>query len=165
MTRLFFFSLVFIASVLAAPASSFAQHRATNYKMLGIEILKLINDHRAGIGKPPMKMDELISSTAARHSQAMGAKKRPFGHDGFDARVSFLKRQIPSSSWAENVAYGSDDPKEIVEMWLSSEGHRKNIEGDYNITGIGVAPGSNGTYYYTQIFLKQDGEIKKRGLR
>lgn len=63
---------------------------------------------------------------------------------------------IPYRAAAENVAYnrGYTDPvAKAVEGWLNSSGHRRNIEGNYNLTGIGVAKNSQGAYYFTQIFI------------
>jgi uncharacterized protein YkwD len=57
---------------------------------------------------------------------------------------------------AENVAaeLGYDDPaEEIVRGWLASTGHRKNIEGGYDTTGIGIARSPAGKVYVTQIFV------------
>ena len=45
--------------------------------------------------------------------------------------------------------------KQVVNMWLNSDGHRKNIEGNYNLTGIGVVKGKDGALYFTQIFVNK----------
>ncbi len=42
----------------------------------------------------------------------------------------------------------------MVEQWLTSPGHKRNIVGNYNITGIGIARDKQGKLYYTQIFLR-----------
>ena len=57
---------------------------------------------------------------------------------------------------AENVGYNmgySDPAGRVVERWLNSPGHKKNIEGNYNLTGIGVIQADQVTYYFTQIFV------------
>jgi uncharacterized protein YkwD len=81
----------------------------------------------------------------------------PFSHDGFDDRVAAISAQIPISGAAENVAMNSgySDPARIAyDGWLKSEGHRNNIEGNYDLTGIGVYQASGGSYYLTQLFAK-----------
>ena len=35
---------------------------------------------------------------------------------------------------------------------LYSPGHRKNMEGQFNLTGIGCARGKDGVFYFTQLF-------------
>jgi uncharacterized protein YkwD len=36
---------------------------------------------------------------------------------------------------------------------VAPPGHRKNIEGPYEVTGIGVARNAQGEVYFTQIFV------------
>jgi len=51
--------------------------------------------------------------------------------------------------------WGSTDPVGVaVSGWLNSTGHRNNIEGNYDLTGVGVAKSSDGKYYLTQMFAK-----------
>jgi uncharacterized protein YkwD len=57
---------------------------------------------------------------------------------------------------AENVAVnqGYRNPaSEAVRGWLASRGHRENIEGPYQSTGVGVASDAAGNVYFTQIFV------------
>ncbi|NES67376.1 MAG: CAP domain-containing protein, partial [Okeania sp. SIO2D1] len=80
-----------------------------------------------------------------------------FSHDGFQQRVKVISQQIPYKSAAENIAnnMGYSNPGEkAVEGWIGSPGHHKNMVGDYNLSGIGIAQNSEGTYYFNQIFIK-----------
>jgi uncharacterized protein YkwD len=45
-------------------------------------------------------------------------------------------------------------PATAVKGLLGSRKHRRNIEGEYHYTGVGVARASNGAYYYTQMFVR-----------
>jgi uncharacterized protein YkwD len=54
----------------------------------------------------------------------------------------------------ENVASGQMTAKEAVEGWLQSPGHKRNIEGNFTLTGIGWAKDKRGMIYFTQIFTK-----------
>ena len=83
----------------------------------------------------------------------MGQGTVPFSHQGFQERVSAVG--IPYKSAAENVAYNnySDPATAAVEGWIASEGHRRNIEGHFDLTGIGVFRNEKGTYYLTQLFM------------
>jgi uncharacterized protein YkwD len=142
-----------LAIVLIQPFQGHAQ--ASNAR-LATEVLKLINDYRAHKGLGPLAMNETICQAAEKHSCNMAACKIPFGHDGFDERMAVVRRQVkPANAWAENVAACSDDAQEAVDLWLHSSGHRKNIEGNYNLTGIGIARGRDGHYYFTQIFFNK----------
>jgi uncharacterized protein YkwD len=51
----------------------------------------------------------------------------------------------------ENIAYGYPTPESVVNGWMNSEGHRKNILNS-SFTEIGVGYVSNGNYW-TQMFI------------
>ena len=119
------------------------------------EILVLVNKHRKKQGLPAMEMHSAISKEAEQHSRNMAVGHVGFGHSGFDERLRRLMKKIAgSNAGAENVAYGSRTAEEVVRMWLNSPGHRKNIQGNYNLTGIGVVRGK-GEIFYTQIFIRK----------
>jgi uncharacterized protein YkwD len=86
----------------------------------------------------------------------MAAESTPLGHAGFPDRIAALRRVMSCGASAENVAssLGYDEPApEIVRGWLASRGHRANIEGPYERTGVGVARSATGKLYVTQIFV------------
>ena len=119
-----------------------------------------INAYRVVHGLSPLKLNSLISEEAENHSRDMANKIVPFGHAGFYARTRTLAKLFPHShSAAENAAYADIDTEEVVKQWIKSPGHRKNIEGNYNLTGIGIARDKNGRVYVTQLFLRDD-EVK-----
>lgn len=100
-------------------------------------------------------MNAVESSVAAGHSRDMAAGKAPFGHTGAKSREKAISRQIGTVlSMGENVAYGERSAKEVVADWLQSAGHRRNIEGNFKLTGIGLAKDRQGTIYFTQIFTR-----------
>jgi uncharacterized protein YkwD len=120
------------------------------------DILFYVNQHRKSLGLGELKMIDVATQQAYKHSKEMATKAVAFSHDGFDNRIEEIKKKIgfiPAS--AENVAYGYLSAKAVVEGWLNSPGHKKNIEGNYTLTGIGVANDKSGMIYFTQIFIKQ----------
>ena len=117
------------------------------------DILQHVNEYRKTKGLVPLQMNPVISAAAEKHSKAMADKKTAFGHDGFENRVKAIREQLGLiRSSAENVAYGNLNAREVVSGWIKSPGHRKNIEGGFSLTGIGVSRDKNGTNYFTQIF-------------
>lgn len=119
------------------------------------DVLELVNRHRRARRLPPLAADARIAAEARRHSAAMAAG-RGLGHAGFDDRVAALRRLMPVRQSAENVAFnrGHRDPAaEAVRGWLASRGHRRNIEGPYELTGVGVATNAKGEVYFTQLFV------------
>ncbi len=129
-------------------------YNRTNLSTLNEDILRLVNEHRKAIGKAPLQMIDVASAQAAQHSINMMKGRTPFGHEGFDDRVAAVKKSIGFiSAAAENVAYGQMSAEEVVNGWLHSPGHKRNIEGDYNLTGIGFSQNSDGVIYFTQVFV------------
>ena len=118
------------------------------------DILKYVNEDRLAHGLSPLQMKELESSLAAKHSHDMSVGKVKFGHDGFNARAKAIQKALGSTEIGENVAEGSMTAREVVDGWLHSPGHKKNIEGNFTLTGIGYAPDKKGDIYFTQIFSR-----------
>ncbi len=127
------------------------------------EILVYVNQYRAQHGLSKLTMNNAISQEAARHSRDMAVHALPFGHDGFNQRIRYLHEHIvDSSSGAENVAYNYKTARIVVDGWIKSPGHRQNIMGHYNLTGIGIAHDKAGKIYYTQLFLRADHTVAAR---
>ncbi|MEO7531812.1 MAG: CAP domain-containing protein [Sediminibacterium sp.] len=121
-------------------------------------ILGYINAHRRSKGLSSLQMNDAASTQAYQHSKNMATGKTGFGHTGFDQRIQAIKKAMGTTymaASAENVAYGQLSAQAVVKGWLNSSGHRRNIEGNYNLTGIGVAKDREGVIYFTQIFLKK----------
>ena len=122
---------------------------------MSAEILKYVNEYRHSKGLKALQANSFISSVALDHSRNMLSGKTPFGHDGFRDRIDRIKKKLgPIHVAAENVASGPMGAREVVDGWLHSPGHRRNIEGDFRLTGIGLAYGKRGMIYFTQIFTK-----------
>ena len=119
------------------------------------DILHFVNLHRKSKGLKPLVMNAFESSVALQHSRNMASGKTPFGHKGMDARIKTIGKELgPLSAAGENVAYGSMSAEEVVDGWLHSPGHKRNIEGDFSLTGIACAKDKKGMIYYTEIFTK-----------
>lgn len=124
-------------------------------------ILFYINEYRQQHRLTPLKMDNRIVKEAKQHSIDMASHKMGFGHQYFHNRIDRLHSQIKNSNaGAENVAYNYKDAQDVVKNWLRSPGHKQNIDGNYNLTGIGIARDKNGKIYFTQIFLKTGAGTK-----
>ncbi|NEP05294.1 MAG: CAP domain-containing protein [Okeania sp. SIO1H6] len=116
-----------------------------------------INQYRKSKNLPPLQWDNTIAQQSRIHAQQMANGKTTFSHDGFKERVQVISQQVQLQSAAENLAnnFGYNNPGEqAVEGWIDSPGHHKNMVGDYNLSGIGIAQNSEGTYFFNQIFIK-----------
>ncbi len=116
-----------------------------------------VNAYRVSKGRPALIWSNAIADQARRHSASMAAGATAFGHDGFDDRAAIIAKKVPWTSVGENVGMmtsKTDPATGIVNLWLDSPSHRGNIEGDFDMTGIGIARTSGGSLYLTQIFVR-----------
>lgn len=126
-------------------------------KALENQVITLVNAQRAKVGLQPLKANWELSRVARYKSQDM-AKKGYFSHTSptygspFNMMESF---GIRFTAAGENIAMGQRTPQEVMNSWMNSSGHKANIlNPSYNQIGVGLAKSSNGTYYWTQMFIK-----------
>jgi uncharacterized protein YkwD len=120
------------------------------------EIYELVNRHRRKQRLAPLALDARIGEQARHHSLAMATGRARFGHQGFEDRIRVLSRAMRVQWSAENVSMNQGyaaPARQAMEGWLVSAMHRANMEGPYDLTGIGVARNRAGEVYFTQIFI------------
>ncbi|MGB3608201.1 MAG: CAP domain-containing protein [Psychroserpens sp.] len=127
---------------------------APESKVIEIEILEIINNHRINIGLTPLLSNETIKAVAYTHTERM-VEVNTMSHDFFYQRRDVLVENIPALDVNENVAYAYSTAGSVVEAWLNSEGHRANIEGDYTDFDISAEKNAEGKWYFTNIFIKR----------
>jgi uncharacterized protein YkwD len=134
-----------------------AQSSNSGNSQFAREILKYTNQYRHRQGLPALVLDPAATRLAQRHSRDMASRKTGFGHGGFQQRTNQLRavygRYIATG---ENVAYGNLSAKEVVNIWIHSAPHRKNLRGNFNKVGIGIAYDRQGIAYFTQLFVRTD---------
>jgi uncharacterized protein YkwD len=126
------------------------------------EAFEAINRKRAENGAPALTWSNDLAAVARLHSQNM-AELQFFSHRGLDSKfVSDRADDLKIGRWraiGENIAYnrGFQDPiVKAVELWLASPTHRNNmLDPGWRETAIGVAVAEDGSYYFTQVFLKK----------
>ena len=91
-----------------------------------------------------MQVDPRLTAAAQLHSEDMAANSY-FSHTSRDGR-SFADRirdQGYPSPAAENIARGQRSASAVMQAWLNSAGHRRNILNcSLRAIGVGVAPGN-----------------------
>ena len=120
----------------------------------------LINDIRRINGLKELVWSDDVAKIARQHSNNMASNKF-FSHRGLDgSMIDDRADSIGLRKWraiGENIAYnrGYAKPTEFaVECWMKSAGHRENLlNTSWKETGIGIAVASDGSYYFTQVFL------------
>lgn len=120
------------------------------------EVVELTNREREVNGLPALEIDKELQDVAQEKSADM-AELNYFSHESptygspFDMLDEF---EIEYKVAAENIAAGFFDPEDVVNGWMKSEGHRKNIL-DENVThiGVGYEEGGEMETYWTQLFI------------
>ena len=121
---------------------------------------RLVNEHRVAQGLKPLAFNPEISAVARGHSRDMATGRVGFGHGGIENRRQKIAGFIARAGVGENVhtIMSSKSPLSVGERavagWLESPGHRRNIEGSYDLTGVGIAQGPGGEYFLTQLFVR-----------
>ncbi|GGB54038.1 CAP domain-containing protein [Deinococcus soli (ex Cha et al. 2016)] len=134
------------------------------------EVLRLTNQARAqgwncdtkrpgGPARPPLKGDATLDVAAQAQSAGM-ALYGYFDHasalDGSTPMRRVQAAGMNPTSVAENIAAGQQTPQEVVDAWLRSPGHCRNIMGDFTLVGLSYVqrPGTKFTRYWTQVFAR-----------
>lgn len=143
----------------ASPAPTAAAVAVTGDERRAFE---LINSERQRRGLHPLVMDGSLARIARQHSEDMarGGYLSHTDRQGLDLRGR--AQVLGLRNWkaiAENIAYnqGYSDPTAFaVERWMISQQHRENVLNDeYTHAGVGVVRASDGTYYFTQVFMRR----------
>ncbi len=117
------------------------------------QVVDLVNEERAKVGAGPLVMDVQLNKAAQIRAVEIYTL---FSHDrpnGSRYRTVLDENGISYSGCGENVAYGFKTPKEVMNAWMNSEGHKKNIlNPSYTTIGIGYDKGSNSYHYWSQLF-------------
>lgn len=114
-------------------------------------VLQLVNEARGQRGCAPLKSDGRLTNAAQSHSTDM-ARRGYFSHDTpegvhFDQRIKAAGYAQPG---AENIAMGQRSAEEVMDAWMHSDGHRRNIL-NCDLSAIGIGLDTNG-WYWTQDF-------------
>lgn len=130
---------------------------ASALSSLELEVIRLVNIERTNRGLQALKHNWQASRVARYKSQDM-IDRNYFSHQSPTYGSPFTMMQnfgLRFSAAGENIAYGQRTPQEVVTAWMNSPGHRANIlSSTYTEIGVGAAKKSNGTLYWTQMFLK-----------
>lgn len=146
-----------IASILAAMAFSFVGTTAvanciapTNVNQLATEIARGLNQSRRANGEAPLRFNRKLGQAAMVHACDMGVNGF-FDHRGSDG--SRPQSRVQTAGYnncivAENIAWGYPRSEQIVNGWLNSPGHRRNmLHPRIEEFGIGISQTDRGPYW------------------
>ena len=126
---------------------------AANVIDVELQLLFLVNDHRAKMGQPELKYSVVAYGYANEHTDYM-IQKGALSHDNFSNRAASLTADTDAEEVAENVAKDYSTAIEAFQGWMSSSSHRSTMENNFTHTAISVKKDSEGNLYYTQLFYR-----------
>ena len=108
------------------------------------ELLAAINRERKARRVPPLRVDPKLESAAQGHADDMLARGY-YGHaspEGAKVLDRTRRAGYPSLAVGENIAKGQTSVADVVEGWMGSPEHRRNIlHAFFRDTGFGLAIG------------------------
>lgn len=122
------------------------------------EVLNLVNQERAKVGAPAVKLHKGLQDAALLKSKDM-ADKNYFSHQSptYGSPFDLIKaRGISYTAAGENIAAGQRSAESVMNSWMNSPGHKANIlNKDYTHLGVGIYKGGSYGIYHTQLFIRQ----------
>jgi uncharacterized protein YkwD len=116
------------------------------------EVLRLLNIERSKVGAAALTSLDVLSSMAdvrAQESASHFSHTRP---DGTRCFTVFSDFSMTYRYAGENLAFGYSTPEAVVNAWMNSESHRKNMLGTkYKNIGVGYYLKDNGKIYCSLI--------------
>lgn len=137
------------------PSSELADPSPIDLATLSLieEVLNIVNSERGQVNLLPLRLHSQLNAAAQAHSNDM-ARHNFLSHTGSDGSSPFdrIKQYGYNFRWAgENIASGYSSPRDVMQGWMSSSGHRANIlNPNFRDIGIGYARGNQP--YWTQTF-------------
>lgn len=117
------------------------------------EVIRMVNIERSKYGLSALQKDQGAASVAhvrAKEIVQSFSHTRPDGSSCFTAAKEL---GVSYSAAGENIAYGYADPQQVVNGWMNSEGHRKNIlSSSFSKIGVGCYSSGN-VLYWSQFFI------------
>jgi uncharacterized protein YkwD len=105
---------------------------------------RLVNQHRQKVGCKPFTWVGALAVVAQKHSEDMFAHSF-FSHVNPAGKTPFDRLQDAGIRYriaAENIAAGQQTAEQVLQSWLGSPGHRRNIE-NCELTQHGVGLSNN----------------------
>ncbi|NLA95554.1 MAG: CAP domain-containing protein [Clostridiaceae bacterium] len=117
------------------------------------EVIRLVNIERAANGAGPVTMNASLRSSAAVRALEIVEK---FSHERPDGTRWVTAIKVKYGCAGENLAAGQRTPANVVNAWMNSDAHRKNLLNP-KYSEIGVAcyhdTGTPYKYYWVQIYV------------
>tara|TARA_B110000037_G_scaffold83108_2_gene98873 strand:- start:1245 stop:1739 length:495 start_codon:yes stop_codon:yes gene_type:complete len=113
------------------------------------DVFNTVNSYRAQKGKNSLERHAGLDQLAQDHCDYLvkncGGSGTNISHVGFDTRAHNANRYFSIPSVGENIVSSSTKTaSHLLNLWVSSKTHEKNMRGSWKYTGIGTATTPDG---------------------
>ena len=131
---------------------------AVNYRSSSLEgqVFEEVNRFRSSKGLKALTKHSGLSLIAKKHSSEMASQDK-LDHSGYLKRATQAKSQFKLLSVSENImAFGESSPtaKKLVQKWIDSPPHRKNMLKNFDVGGLSLVEKGNviyGTFFFGKV--------------
>lgn len=122
-------------------------------------IADLTNAQRKRRGLRPLRVNAALTRAAQMQAEQMARLGR-LDHELPEAGYPTVRQRLAAvaydwQAYGENLARAQRTAAEVVEAWMQSPGHRRNLLSErFSELGIGYAVGADGQPYYAQLFAQ-----------
>lgn len=117
-------------------------------------VLDLVNAEREQAGAGSLTLNPQLNQAAQRHALDLARQGR-LSHTGSDGSTMQTRIEATEYQWSaigENIAMGQTDPQAVMNSWMGSSGHRRNILNPrFSELGLGYVE-AEGRKYWVQVF-------------
>jgi uncharacterized protein YkwD len=134
---------------------------AAEYRTGALAVLRRANEVRAEAGARVLTEDVALTNAAQRYAEEL-ARLQHLEHGSATPGLHTMTQRIEAAggAWrraAENLATTyrvSDTDHAVIDMWLRSPGHRRNLlDTGFTRTGVGAARDPRGAWYFVQLYV------------
>lgn len=122
------------------------------------QVIRLTNQERTSRGLQALQVDLQLSKVAGIKARDM-RDRGYFAHQSptYGSPFEMMEQFGISYTYAgENIAAGQRTPQEVVQAWMNSPGHRRNIlSPNYTHIGVGFVRGGSYGTYWVQHFIRK----------
>ena len=146
LVRLLAVALAAVVALTCAPAPATAAPTAGERKY-GTRVFTIVNNVRDNHDRVELRRTRCLQRFADRQAERMANRRKMFHQD-----LRRIQRACNVGYVAENVARGNITPRQMVNLWMDSSGHRANIlSRKYRLTGV-AARKAGGQWWVAQVF-------------
>ncbi|MDP5362294.1 MAG: CAP domain-containing protein [Paracoccaceae bacterium] len=143
-------SLFVFSTLGTAAAAASTCVTPANVNALATEIAAGVNASRRANGQAPLRFSPTLGRAAMGHACDMLVNNffDHRGSDGSSSQVRVQKAGYNDCIVAENIAWGYPRSEQIIDGWMNSPGHRRNmLHPRIEEFGVGITQGPRGPYW------------------